>query len=260
VGKKCHVFWPFFFYRFSSRIEVQARLQGELMALKTLAMVLLVCVASYGCESAEDDKVAQAQACLDRATDATSADECSAKVDGVTGPRAAIIRCSAIWIGQGFTTNSTKFLDAFRILKNNTSGATPTVAMMSFLAFDAAAPLTANQVAAAAVTHCTETGIESLIMFANMAKLATALKALAGVGAGTTPTPEQLRDQVGNLTDQEAGEVAKAVAETYCQNSSTQSAEFCGEFNAATQNSSLTTEQQGCLIKRQLNPALPACP
>lgn len=213
-----------------------------------------------GCESSEDDKINQAQACLDKATGAADVGECTAKVEGLLGPRAAIIRCSAAYISQGFTTHSTKFLDAFRALRDQSGSTNSTVAMMTYLSFDGADANAANAAAAEAVMHCTQTGLEGMIMFANMTKLATRLKYLAGIGTGVTPTPAQLEAQVGNLTNQEAGEAAVAIADNYCRNSSTNDEEFCGEFNAAVNNGGTSTEQIGCLIKRQLNPSLPPCP
>jgi hypothetical protein len=211
-----------------------------------LCVALLAGFVWVACESTEDDKVNQAQACLDKATDGASANECAAKVSDVTGPRAAMIRCAAVFIGQGYTTQSTKFIDAFHALKDKQSGVNSTVGMIQHLSFSGG---TADTDADLAVSYCTETGIDSWIMFASMARLATSLNVLAG---GGTPTPAQLQAQVGNLTDQEAGEVAVAVADNYCRDSSTHDVEFCGQFNAATQNSSLTTAQIGALLKQQL--------
>jgi len=220
--------------------------------ISLLALILLTAVWT-ACESSEDDKINQAQNCLDRATDAASANICAASVAGISGPRAAIIRCSADWIGQGFTTQSTKFLDAFHALKNDTSGADKTVAMMKYLAFDTVS--NAN----AAVTDCTQTGIAGLITFSSMAKLATNLKALTDTAGGNSSDPVDLQSQVQNLDDQTAGEVAEAVAENYCQNSSTNNASFCGQFNAAVQDPNMTTAQIGCLLKLHLGASI-TCP
>ena len=225
------------------------------MRLKTYVMAgALVLSGGFltGCETSEDDSVNQAQACLDKATDATSADACAAKVAGISGARAAVIRCSAIFIGQGFTTQSTKFLDAFNALKNKDAGTNSTISMISYLSFSGTDMNDAIAKADAAVTHCTETGLEGMIMFANMAKLSTNLKAAASLPAGATPTPAQLQAAIGGLDDETAGEVAIAVADNYCKDSSTHDVEFCGQFNSSTASESMTTAEIGALLKQHL--------
>ncbi|MEQ1875017.1 MAG: hypothetical protein ABL958_00130 [Bdellovibrionia bacterium] len=205
-----------------------------------------------GCETSEDDQINQAQACLDKSFDATSADACAAKVAGISGSRAAVIRCSASFIGQGFTTQSTKFLDAFNALKNKTAGTNSTISMIAYLSFTGSSLTEAQSLANQAVVNCNETGLDGMIMFANMAKLATDLKALTGIPPGSTPTPAQLQSQVANLSDEAAGEVAIAVADNYCRDSSTHDAEFCGQFNSATADENMTTSEIGALLKQHL--------
>lgn len=222
------------------------------MKLKTLGLLgALVLSGGFltACEKSEDDSINQAQACLDKAVDATTADACAAKVAGVSGSRAAIIRCSASFIGQGFTTQSPKFLNAFNALKNKESGTNSTISMVTYLAFSGTSLTNAQELANYAVANCNETGIGGMIMFANMAKLATDLKKAAN---NPNPTATDLQNAVSGLTDQQAGEVAKSVADNYCRDSSTHDAEFCGQFNGATNDSSLTTEQIGAKLKLYL--------
>ena len=228
-----------------------------MMKTFVVGALVLTSFAWVGCESSEDDKIHQAQACLDRASDATSASECSSMVNGISGPRAGVIRCSAIFISEGFTTRSNKFINAFNALKNPDGSADKTVNMMQHLRFESAS---ASTNADLVVRYCAETGIEGMIMFASMARMATLLNEAAKIESGTgTPTLPQLQAAVDNLTNQQTGEIALTVADTYCKDASTNNAEFCGQFNAATQDTSLTTEQIGCLLKKQFEPSI-VCP
>ncbi len=225
------------------------------MKLKTLGLLgALVLSGGFltACEKSEDDSINQAQACLDKAVDATTADACAVKVAGISGARAAVIRCSASFIGQGFTTQSPKFLNAFNALKNKEAGTNSTISMVTYLSFSGTSLTEAQSLANMAVTNCNETGIGGMIMFANMAKLATDLKALTGIGGTSTPTATQLQQQVANLSDEQAGTVAVSVANNYCRDASTHDAEFCGQFNGATQDASLTNAQIGAKLKLYL--------
>src|SRR5438046_1905181 len=119
--------------------------------------------AASACQNTQDDSVAKAQACLDSATTAT-ASLCAAMVATVNTPKANVIRCSVDFLLQGFTAS--RFASAFNQLKNNPSGTNASVAMMSYLTFNASSTASVNVTAAAqAVTDCTATGLPGMIMF-----------------------------------------------------------------------------------------------
>jgi hypothetical protein len=219
------------------------------ISLKTLAMIGLMTgllVGTLACETADDDTFFRAQACLDKATDKASADACSAMVAGKSGTKAAIIQCSAIFIGQGFTTTSSKFIDAFKQLDNPPAGVDPTVAMASYMVFTAEANAGLNLAAAeSAFTICQATELPGMIMFAGIARLGTQLSQLAAGGDAATTMPQDPAALAGAVTampDAAAGQIAKSVGNNYCKDTSTSSAEFCDQFNQAVAAGSTDAE------------------
>ncbi|MGE3974315.1 MAG: hypothetical protein AB7F59_07320 [Bdellovibrionales bacterium] len=205
---------------------------------KFFAMLAVVSfMALAGCEEANEDKIASAQACLDTATNATVS-VCEAMVAGVTGARAAVIRCSAAFISQNFTAS--RFANAFITLKEQTSGQNATLGMMSYLVFNYGTDNTDRLARVnAAVAACDETGLPGMRMFANFAKASTVLACgMPGltIDPSNPPTPAELQANLAtfNGSNADLGTSVLAVADSYCgTTSSTSNAAFCTQVNDA---------------------------
>jgi hypothetical protein len=228
--------------------------------------VLIAAVAITGmfflsaCEKGEEDSIARAQACLDTATNATVA-ECEAMVAGITGARAAVIRCSAAFITQGFT--ATRFANAFVVLKQQTSGQNATLGMMSYLVFNYGTDNTDRLARVnAAVAHCNETGLPGMKMFGNFAQASTIIACgVPGLTLDPTnpPTPAALQAALANGFSGDAAALGGSiigVSESYCgTNSSTSTAAFCGQVNeAAAQGGATAVGNQFITLLRQVPP------
>lgn len=208
------------------------------------------------CEKGDDDKVARAQACLDNATN-TTASQCEDIVAGVTGARAAVIRCSAAFITQGFT--ATRFANAFIALKTQTAGQNATLGMMAYLVFNYGSS-NADRLTRVntALSHCTETGLGGMMMFANFAKASTVLACgMPGLtlDPANPPTPAQLQANLASFTgsDADLGSAITGVASIYCgPTSSTNTTSFCGPVNSAS--ASGTPAQVGAAFRALLTP------
>jgi hypothetical protein len=187
------------------------------------------------CETGDEDRIAQAQACLDRANQ-TTVSECELIVAGVTGPRASLIRCSADFIAQGFT--GSRFASAFTALKTTTTGQNSTLAMMAYLVFTVGADDAARNAAAdTAVNNCTSSGLPGMIMFSQFAKSATLISAGLAITPGTPPTPAQMQGNLGAVTGANVtslGTSIIAISTIYCApTSSTKDVTFCASVNNA---------------------------
>lgn len=207
-----------------------------------------------GCEKSEEDTIAKAQACLDSATNDTVA-VCEAMVAGLTGSRAAVIKCSAAFIRQGFT--ATRFANAFVTLKQQTAGQNATLGMMAYLVFNYGTSNTDRLTRVEnAVSNCNETGLQGMIMFANFAKASTVLACgMPGltIDPNSPPTPAQLQANLASFTgsDADLGASVTAVSTIYCgSNSSTSSAAFCTQVNQAA--AAGTPAQVGASIRQLL--------
>ncbi len=207
------------------------RLLGALIILSSLILV--------GCEKGDDDRLAQAQACLDRATQATVA-ECENMVSGITGASAAFIRCSANFITQGFT--GARFASAFQALKETQTGVNSTVAMMSYLVFTVGADDDARaDYATLTVGNCNATGMAGMIMFASFARTATELtrNIPGGISPGVPPDPADLQANLAEGSDDAIAASVSAVATYYCGTSSgTKDVAFCTTINDAADEGS----------------------
>lgn len=208
--------------------------------MKIVFSLLTLMILTAACEQGDEDRMAQAQACLDRSTQA-NVSECELIVSGISGPRAGLIRCSANFITQGFT--GAKFANAFTALKTNTSGFNSTLSMMSYLVFTVGADQTARLSATSvAVQNCTESGLAGMIMFANFARAATILSSGLTITPGTSPTPTELRDNLASITsstDTELGTAVLSISSIYCSStSSTKDVNFCAMVNSAAASGS----------------------
>lgn len=136
-------------------------------------------LASCG-ETEEDRTIASAQNCLDNAHSPTDGKACYDMVGSLTSEKAYLVKCSAAYISQGFT--SQRMGDAFEKLKDS-GGGNGMATTMSFMAFsknDASAISITD-----AVSDCKKSGVRALLRLSTMSQLATTI----GNFVGTLPDP-----------------------------------------------------------------------
>lgn len=166
-----------------------------------------------GCEDQSTaDKVADAQFCMDKATDATSANACVSKIAGITTPEAYTLRCAAGFIGAGLTSPS-NLSNALNAIKDNGS----TASMLAYLDFGD------TTTAATVFDNCQASNDQGLMLIAAMAKTATTVARYIPSGSSSSDATTQITDAInalltdlsGTPTQQQAAEAQlSSVGET----------------------------------------------
>lgn len=197
---------------------------------------------SLGCETKEDNALAKAQQCLDQGS-VSRANECRSMVASLKGVDAAIIRCSADFLEQGFTTN--RLASAFLALNETTSTTDPMLGLMGFLVF------TTSERAERAFTDCSETGLPGFTMFGSMAKMATIVASAVPSGISSALvngriSQEEMQTALQTLdsaNDSDLGSVVVNLQSSYCGGSSNnQYNQVCGQLaNAIGSTTDLAT-------------------
>lgn len=201
--------------------------------MKKLLLVSLVCLLCVGCESEEQDKLAQAQDCLDNVTSSnySAANNCMSYVEGMSSKQANIIKCSIKFLAGGLTTQ--KISNAYKELKD-TSNSNKEALYMSVLALDS------TSLATEAASYCTATGVAGLMYLANLSVIGTQMLTLIpGFTPGMVPTQQDAIDAVNNCMsapntcdDTAIGNAVINVAESYCAGSNADS-DVCSKINDA---------------------------
>lgn len=216
----------------------------------TLLTVVLGAALLSGCqaEQTEKDMLAEAQFCLDKATDQTSSDACMSKISGLTSPQAYTLRCAAGFIGAEITSpaNLSTALNAI-------GDGAGTTSMLSALSFPS------TTAAINTFNDCNQSGQSGLKLIGAMAKSATVLANAAGSLAScadiTSCDPQQLEstmaDLLANLTaggdsQAQAEEVITAIVSSIqtvhastCGGSADTNTDICGQINAAVAESGM---------------------
>lgn len=211
--------------------------------------VLLVAVLSFvsaGCETDNDNKVAKAQQCLDRAKTPAAAEVCLGDVGGITSAKASKIRCAAIYLMRGFTES--KFESAFDSIINKSGSGDPLTGMMTQLAFANGQGNRANGTALSdasyAMSECTNSGSVGLTMLSGITATGTSIANLIpGWDANNPPSATDatlistLQNLASNSGSAEAqatmGTAVLAISNTYCAVSDAGNAEVCGQVKQA---------------------------
>jgi hypothetical protein len=184
-------------------------------------------------KNSESDKLSEAQDCLDKATSSTVS-QCMEKVSGIESAGAYLIRCSALFIADGFD-DPTRLTSAFNNMTNTgtgTSGTDASLQVMGALAFKNGSSATVNQTNAnLALNYCEKSGSKGLILLSGIASMATNMLALASCG---TDINCALSNAQSNTTTQAAvGAAAIAAYTANCTAGQTSNQQFCNQFSSA---------------------------
>jgi hypothetical protein len=231
------------------------------MNFKYFLLLILTIPFLSACETEEDRLLAEAEACINRASsgDVAAADACIAKVAGMENEDAYMIRCSAHFIAQDF--NEARLADAFENIdaNSNVGGFTPTTIALSYMVFN-------NALGAHTVTiskaDCERSGATSLARILTLVEIGTTISDLGGGGVipGDTTAIEAI---IADLTDgtpatapqQTAiGTMAVSLREDFCVNNSAYSStDVCDKVNAAYTASAGNVQSFGAALLELLD-------
>jgi hypothetical protein len=146
----------------------------HMKSLLSIALLFIAVALISSCENTDQTSVSQAQACLDQATTPTAASSCVTILGSLQSADAYLIRCSAHFISQGFTTP--RFVLAYNALTATKSGSNATATSMSFLSFKSTAGTDGSLVT---LGDCQKSNVQSLNRLAVLAHLATTIAEVA---------------------------------------------------------------------------------
>ncbi len=223
---------------------MKSKFNSQLLVLfaATLALSLLT-----ACETEEDRTLAEAEACINRATAAT-VDACVAKVAGMTNEDAYLIRCSAHFIAQNITEAS--LTTGFANIKSATSGGVPSMTYaMSYLLFDNSIT---NHTISTAMNNCSLSGATSLYKLVQLSNLGTTL----GGGAIANGDSAGLAAAIAGFGGDAAavGNMVLDIKTTFCDNGgSFGGTDICTKVNLAVTNAGGNATTIGNLIADYLD-------
>ncbi len=215
------------------------------------------------CGAKDADKIAEAQACLDKATAAT-VESCASKVSGLTSAGAYGILCSAKFISERFE-DPNKYIDALNSISGGT-GSSNMMNLMGLLMFSTKGNITQDTTnMATTFDYCYKANTKGALLFSSFGYMGASLYSFANTndpgscsstpsGLGTTyslgscltsftsnianaPTLLHLAD--ATTSDSSASQVQSAIGTivitTYTVSCSTSQAskELCDYFNTS---------------------------
>lgn len=206
--------------------------------MKKLTLLLAAMMMTLSaCQETDQDRVADAQSCLDSSSSGTAA-QCVSMVDGIYSKGAYLIRCSGMFIQEGFM-DASRLESAMDAIEND-GGSGGSTAMMSVLSFRNFGPTTAeNQTAAnLAVEYCNKAGSKGLVMLASISSIATTA---ADIASDTTPSQAQIQAALGAIAAGPtsapaavaAGGAALAAYNANCAGDGGSFGQFCEQFESA---------------------------
>lgn len=206
---------------------------AKLLLGSFLGMVCIVALSS--CEDDDANKMALAQQCFDRLTDAGAAAEantCLNYINSITSKEAYALKCGLLFWQAGLRTN--KIVNAFDAFEVATDAAKEST-LMSLLAIDAdisgASDAGDVALASSAYTTCRNSESAGLIYIASMTKLATLAAMASGDFNGNNMIDSCQADPI-NCATAENGELLVNLSQVYCAGESADN-EVCKSIETA---------------------------
>lgn len=214
--------------------------------MKTLSLCL-VFMLGFGlaaCSEKDVDKIADAQACLDKASP-QGADDCVSKVSGIDSQGADLIRCVGKFVREGFNDPS-KISDALQAADGQGSDGDASLAMMAAFKFTSYGNTTANKEGAnQAFEYCTAAKSKGLIFLSGLAKTSTLFAAIGPVNNAADLEALMTANQGDPDVQEAVGAAANAIYESNCQNGGSSTGEFCQQFESVVSSVGGSNEAVG---------------
>lgn len=217
----------------------------QLFLLTALSTALL----SSSCAKKDQDKIGEAQSCLDTSS-RSNVSQCVEKVSGLETSGAYVIRCAASFISEGFD-DATRLSNAISNMgsSSGTSAISASVTAMGLLAFTSNSTSSTNlSNSITAQSYCNKSGSKGLILLSSIANFATTVLYYSSSTSVTTG----LATAKDNTTAQEL--VGSAVLSAYnsnCTGTSTSNQQFCSQFTSIVSSSGSNTSA-ACIGKQAM--------
>lgn len=155
------------------------------MKAKTLLFISAATLFIFSCGSEKEvDKIGDAQICLNSATNATMANACLTKVDGIESKSAYAVRCNGSFISEGFAS-PTKYINAASSLNGSSNGTTTFMGLITFTSAGTFATDLTN--AGNTFTYCLASGAKGTTLLSSFGYLAMSIYNYArSTGDGAT--------------------------------------------------------------------------
>ncbi len=172
--------------------------------MTTAILAVTVTALLTGCsqEQSEKDMLAEAEFCLDDATNSSAANACMTKIEGLTSEsRVCFLRCAAGFISAGVTSPQ----NLSQVLNSMSEGGS-TASVLGLIAFDS------QNLADTTFTYCTASKSEGMMLLGALAKSATVIASLTS-GSGDIETQMQtaITDILDDLQNGNPSEQAEAL-------------------------------------------------
>ncbi|MBY0554406.1 hypothetical protein K2P97_07750 [bacterium] len=206
----------------------------------------------FSCAKTDTDALQSAQACLNNAAP-SAAEACVSGISSNSSAFASSLRCSAIFISQGYNTPSS-FLNAIDAINSpeTCSGGTCSSTVNALVSFN----FTTNLAATQAFNECSASGVKFYTQLSSLFKIGTEAKILSGFA---NPTAQQIADAIGTISDTTMGQIVTTTYSSVCTDltsASDATKKYCAELKAAIEAPTSTTAGIGACLKAKLaNPA-----
>lgn len=222
----------------------------------------------FSCEESSTADLQDVQLCLNKAAQGSAA-ACVEKISNDTSPLAYSLRCSAIFIDQGFG-DASSFVDVLDSINGGsgscTGGCSSTITALTALKFDSAGISNGTQrqanidAADEAFRQCSQADAKIYTQIASLFNLGTltAMEAI-NLGAGATPSEDDIKNALtnGTLPASAIGTIVTVTYQNTCsdtENASDSTLEYCQELQSAIDGGATPTDIGLCLIEKLKDP------
>ncbi len=220
-------------------------------------LFLFLTSAVVSCTKSDTNDLQDAQLCLNTAP-ASEAMNCVSKISGNTTENAYKLRCSAVFIANGFGTPSS-FIDALDQINNGgNSSYSGSLSAMSTLNFGTSQ--SDLDEATLAFNECTSSGVGIYSQISSIFKIGTLLAKTAG-----SIDINNLESAAASLAGADAAVVGEVVQTTYStacadtENASDSTKQYCAELSTALSGGATSQEIGECLLGKMADPGF-VCP
>lgn len=213
------------------------------MFMKIGSLLALSLSLLFSCQgtSREESEVVSAQSCLDRLklSQSSEALNCVANLTDIDTPQANMLKCSALFIKQGFSDPSRLAQVADQMTKSGAQGSNGTAAVIGLMAFSGSS---AQQESEDAMTYCQKSGSKGMTLLASLTSVATALSAIGdiinqctGDSIDMNNCANEVRDNICTSSSADLGSVALVTYSTSCSGVELTNP-MCEAYRIATNN------------------------
>ena len=238
----------------------------------TAAALVILTTTFFSCQKSATENLKDAQLCLNSSAPA-EARGCLSKIASDSSSLANKLRCSAIFISEGFNTPASfiSALDSLNTPGTCGGGCSSTVNAVTALSFKSGNnAVAANRqrnldVSAEAYSYCELSETPIYFQISSLFRIGTLASMTAyslGSVAGATPTATEIKTALASLPNDQLGAIAIATYQATCQdvaNASDSTKAYCAELATAQNSGSGSAVDVGICFKAKLNNPAAVC-